>query len=183
MSSPRALRPERESPSRGGRHRGHSDTGLSRLGQLVHPAAYRSRARVAPESRATPRALGTVCESPGTAGHHRGPSDNGLSRPGELVDTQGNRRQARILPDSWSTPQALGPERDSPGTSRQPSRIYDPGPRTRGSWSTPSAQGHGPESPGTAGRPRGPSAPSLSCPGQLVDNAGPQTKARVIRYS
>ena len=177
MSSPRALRPERESPSRGGRHRGHSDTGLSRLGELVHPAAYRSRARVAPESRATPRALGTVCESPGTAGHHRGPSDNGLSRPGELVDTQGNRRQARILPDSWSTPQALGPERDSPGNSRHLCWIWYAGQRARRSCSTRRASDLWPESPGTPGRPRGPSDPSLSCPRELVDPAGHRTRA------
>ena len=96
------------------------------------------------------------------------------------MDPAGHRARARVTRDSWST---LGP--------RTRTRV------TRESWSTPRALGHRtrvtwvrwsnlralgpwPDTPGTAGRPRGPSDPSASGPGQLFNT---QARSQVARDS
>ena len=82
------------------------------------------------------------------------------------VNPAGPRNGARITKECWSTPQALGRERESPRRSGGPASTRPK-----------------PESPGGTGENRGPSDPSGSCPGVLVDPVGPRNRARVARES
>ena len=104
------------------------------------------------------RPLRYECESPGRAGQHRGGSGSGASHPGQLVDTEGNRTRARV-------PREVCPR----------IRARD----ARESWSTPRELGLGPKAPRTDGPPRQPSDTGPSCPGQLVDTPGPQSRTRI----
>ena len=88
----------------------------------------------------------------------------------------------RVARDTWLTLRDLGTRAES-----------------RDRWSTPWALGARPESPGTAGRPHRTSSTGPGLPGQLVDRrpqdlgrshlgqlvntAGPRTRARVVRDS
>ena len=183
-SIPRTLGHYHESPGTAGRHcepsdtgqfawercqhRGHSDTGLIRPGQLVDPAGPRTRARVTQNCWSTPWNLRYEPESPGRAGRPCQPADMIATCLGELVDPAGPRNQSRFAWDNRSTPLGLvhgpvypgttGPHRGPLDTSViRPGLLVDiEGPRTRtrvahGRWLTLRALGHGPESPGTAG--------------------------------
>ena len=48
-------------------------------------------------------------------------------------------------------------------------------------WLTPQVVGHGPELTGRHGRSRGSLGPKLEWPGQLVEHAGPQSRAGLAR--
>ena len=101
-STPWALGPGPESPRTFGQHRGPSDLGRSRPGELVEPAmpgngpespgtALQTRGPCGtgpsrPGSQSTPRSLRPGPESPGTAGQPCGHSDMNTSRPGPLID-------------------------------------------------------------------------------------------------
>ena len=158
-----------EPPGRAGHHRRPSDTGTSRLGQLintqgplagaesprtaVHTTGNRTQARVNRDSWSRAWALEHLPRSPWTSGQQQGPSDNCANRPGELVDTAGPRNQARVFRESWSIPRALRPKRELPGT------MVDPAvPRTLArvawdSWLNPRGHGDWCKSSGRAGRP------------------------------
>ena len=165
-SNPRDLGTRSESPGTAGQHREPSDTGLSRHGQLVDPAGYRSRPRVLwdscsnlrpsdpsssrPEERMDPADPRSAPEAPGTAGQPRRHWNQAPGRLGHLVEPPGPQAWARV---------------------------------SRGSWSTPWAQGHGPGAPGPAGRPRGHWNPAPGRPGHLVEPMGPGNRVRVARDS
>ena len=161
-----ALKPRPESRRTAGRPGGQSDPGLSRPGQLVDPVGLRTWTPVTRDSWSTPRALGWKCVWPRTAGQKSRTYDQGASHPGKLFDTAGPKAQSRVTRDTWLTPRALRHGPESPQRAGQPWAL---GPR--------------PKSPGNAGIPRGPSAPSAKCPGQLVDPVGPRTRARVAQGS
>ena len=88
----------------------------------------------------------------------------GRCRPGQLVNPECLGTRAPFTRDSWLSPRALGHKRECPGTAGRPLGF-----------------GGGPESPGTACRPRRPSDPSASGPGQQVDPTGPRALAGVAQ--
>jgi len=156
---------------------GPSDPGPCRTAQLVDTEDPRAWALGVRDSWSTARSLRTGPESPGIAGRphgtsgssprrlgqlvDRGSPDPCAGRPGQLFDTRASGT-VPVTRDIWWTPQALGNGPEFP----------------RDSWATPQALGAEPESPGAARRPRGPSDPSASVPGQLVDPTGPWARAR-----
>ena len=163
-SSPRAFRHGPEALRTTGQHHPDSGTVPSCRGQMVYPTGPRTRARVALDAWSNPRSVGYTHKLPGTAGPLRGPSGIGSSRPGCLLETTVPPNRVRVAEDHWST---TGP-RTLTGV-------------TWDSWSTLWALRPGPESRRRADRPRGLSEPGTSCPGVLVDTAGPRTRARVSR--
>ena len=67
-------------------------------------------------------------------------------------------------------------------------QVEHAGPRQRArviwdSWSIPREHGPGPESPGTTGRHCRPLFTGMCLMGQLIDSAGPRTRAQVTRDS
>ena len=75
-------------PGTAGRHRGPSDLGPKRNGQLVEPAGPRPRARVLRDSWSTTQVLGP-----------------GPKYPGQVLDPAGTRTRARVIQDSGLTSQ------------------------------------------------------------------------------
>ena len=114
----------------------------------------------------TPRALGPKGVLPRRVGRHHGTSDPGPRRQEQLVEPACPRAWDLVPRDSWSTLRALGPKRDWPGTAGRPSGT----------------SGTGPSHPGQV-VDRGTSDQYTSCPGELVDTAGPREPARVARDS
>ena len=193
LLTPRALGPERELPGAAVPHRGPSDTGLSRPGQLADTAGYRTRlefsgtaglprgpttrARVTLECWSSTQDLGHGSEAPRVAGRHHRPRDKGPSYLGELVDPAGLCTRARVARDSWSTPRAQGHGPELPETACRPRRPSDTSPNTLESCSIPQALENGPRSHETCGRARGLSELCASLLGELVNPAGHQAQA------
>ena len=128
------VRPDPESPRRGGRPHEPLDQIMSRAGQLVDTSRTRTLVRVVRESWSTPRDLGHGPESPGTADRHRGPLETGPSRPGQLLDTKGPRTRALVTQDIY---QPRGHSDLDP--SRPGQLVESTGPQTlarvvQGSW-------------------------------------------------
>ena len=116
MLTPRALGPEREFPGAAVPHRGPSDTGLSRPGQLADTAGYQTRLEFS-GTAGLPRGPTTRARSPWSAGRPRRISDTVLRHPGWLVDTVAPGTRARVTWESLSTLRAFVPEPESPGTA------------------------------------------------------------------
>ncbi len=182
LSTLRAIGPEPESPGKAGLPHGPSDLSASCPVQLVDIAGLRHGP-----------------ETPGRAVRHRRHWNTAPAPTRYVVEPASHWSQERVLRDHWLTLQALGPKPDRPGE-----RVNPAGPRngariTKECWSTPQALGREresprrsggpastqpkPESPGGTGQTRGPSDPSASCPGVLVDPVGPRNRARVARES
>ena len=147
---------------------GPSDPGPCRTAQLVDTEDPRAWALGVRDSWSTPQSLRTGPESPGIAGRPHGTSGSSPRRLGQLVD-RGSPDPCAGRPGQLFDTRALG------YGPRHPGQLVDSaGPREwprgpRDSWATPQALGAEPESPGAARRPRGPSDPSASLPGQLLD--------------
>ena len=142
--------------------------------------------RHGPESPGTSGDTGsrqTKCKSPETAGRPRGPLGKGLRCRGQLADPACPQTRTQGTWDTWLNMLALGPGAESPGRAGPTRGHSDPGLNPRDAWSTPRYVRPGPESPRTAGRHRGTSDTGPSLPGQLVNNTGPQTQARVAQES
>ena len=108
-STPRASRPERDSPGRSGRNREPLEPGASRPGQLVDPAGHRALARVAQDHGSTPW-----------------PLEPSVIRPGELVEAAGPLTHARVAWENSLIPRTIrpGPERNGrAGRPRGPSDL------------------------------------------------------------
>ena len=130
------------------------------------------------------RAVEPEPESPGRGGRHRGPSHQIMSRPGELVEPVGTPNQARVSLGSWSTPPAHRPGPSSPGPAGRPCGTLGMARDTRDSWLKKRSRaqvGAERELPTRSGQPHLPSDTGLRRPGYLVEPAGHQNRARVIR--
>ena len=178
-STPRALVPGPEFAGIAGRPRRPSAKGWNRPGQLVDPAGPWSWPGVTKDCLSTPRALGHGPESHGRAGRHCGPSDPGPSHPGQLVETACPQARARLAREGWRTP--LGPSFLGPSYPGQ--RVDAAGLRSQAgvaqdSCSIPHTLRLGPESPVKSGQLRWHADPGMIRPGELVDAAGPRTRAR-----
>ena len=166
-SNPRDLGTRSESPGTAGQHREPSDTGLSRHGQLVDPAGYRSRPRVLwdswsnlrpsdpsssrPEERMDPADPRSAPEAPGTAGQPRRHWNQAPGRLGHLVEPPGPQAWARVSRDSWWTLRTIGPGPEWPRTAGRHRGTSGMGPSLPDTWPTPRAIGSGRKSPRTAG--------------------------------
>ena len=137
--------------------RGPSDSTASNARLLVEPAGFQTRTRGPQNYWSTPPGLGYSPQLPRTDGLPHGPSDTGPSRPGRLVDNTVRLTRVGVTRDNWSTT----------GTRTRTGVFWD-------SWSIPRAFRHGPESRRTADQPHWLSEPGTSCPGVLVDTAGPR---------
>ena len=115
-----------------------------------------------------------------TAGRPPGASEAGVSRAGQVVDSVGKKNRTRVTREFLSNGGPSDPSASCPGNLATP-RHSAQARVTWGNWTTPWAHGPTHESPGSTCRPRGPSDPGPSRPGELVDHAGPRTIAREAR--
>ena len=166
---------------------------------MFYPTSPWTRARVKQHNWSTLRALVHDPVYPGRAGRPHGPSDTSTSSPGLVVDSVVPWTRALVGRDRVLNPRGFEPEPESPGCGGRHRRPSDPIASRPGelvnttclrtwavvtldSWSTPWDLTHGPECESTRsdGRQCGPSDKGASRPGQLINNAGPQTLARGI---
>ena len=172
-----------ESPGTAGGHRGPSGTGLRRPGRLVDTAGPLTRPRGSQDSWSNTLALQNGFTSPGKAGRLLSSLDSGPSSPEQMVEPTGPWTRARFSRECWSTPRALDPGPKSLEKSCSTPRALGPKREWPGTAGRPAGIGTEQESPGKARRPRGPSDPSASVQGQLVDTTGPWVRARFPRDS
>ena len=100
-----------------------------------------------------------------TAGRPPGASEAGVSHAGQVVDSVGKKNRTRVTREFLSNGGPSDPSASCPGNLATPR----PSAQARVTWGT--------------GRPRGPTDPRTSRPGEPVDLAGHRTGARVARES